>query len=396
MFLIGGAANPVLHGGGRRMPPAAGHGRAAAVPEVVFVGPLRGPPTGMVAASRAILEGLRERFSCRIHDTRSLARGAMGRGCGRAWRYAAACAGLLAGRAPAEGGGVFLALNSKGALLFDAAAVAAARLAGRRILLHHHCANYVQAQSRSMRLVCALAGPRAVHVVPSEAYGADLASLYRRARRTIVLPLALEPPAAPQPRPGRTGSPAFGFFSNVIPGKGVEDFLLLARAVEERDPAARFLVAGRLVDAALAARVGAFCRSRPSRAECVGPVDANRRSEFFDRIDVFCFMSRQEAWGMVVTEAMRRGVPVAFLRNRHVAAQFDAACRWEFDRGRPDWAERMAEALLRAAADPAALQAWSARLRGNYARLWHAHRRGLAAIGQALAARAPAGGEGRG
>lgn len=126
---------------------------------------------------------------------------------------------------------------------------------------------------------------------------------------------ALEtPPASPHPsrRPLR-----IGFLGRLHPKKNVE---VLIQAAGESSGTARLLIAGDGPPAykrhleRLAARLG-----MAGRIEWLGFVEGDRRWSFLDSLDVLALPSEYECFGMVVAEAMARGIATVVSRNAGVA-----------------------------------------------------------------------------
>jgi glycosyltransferase involved in cell wall biosynthesis len=137
-----------------------------------------------------------------------------------------------------------------------------------------------------------------------------------------VIPLGLEPAAWETPIDrdwlrarlgGRDrGRPIVLFLSRLHSKKGVVDFLLPAFRAVTRDG---FLVIAGGADAhapGYEAEVHAAVAALglTDRVHLLGPVSPAERWPAFDGADVFVLPSKQENFGLVVTEAMARGVPV--------------------------------------------------------------------------------------
>ena len=167
-----------------------------------------------------------------------------------------------------------------------------------------------------------VATARAIHVTsPGEAE--DVARLgVVPADRVFDIPLGLEPSsweAAPNPAPVRErfggkadGRPVVLYLSRLHPKKGVADILLpafarlksdavlaIAGAPDERTPG---------YDAAIRETITRLGLS--DRVRLLGPIAAADRWAVYDAADVFVLPSHSENFGVVVTEAMARGVPV--------------------------------------------------------------------------------------
>lgn len=161
-----------------------------------------------------------------------------------------------------------------------------------------------------------VAGARAVHVTsPGEAE--DVARLgLVPADRVFDIPLGMEPEAWEAPRKpaplGFDGRPVVLFLSRLHPKKGVADILLPAFARLKSD--AVLAVAGaadeRTPTYDAEVRETAVKLGIGDRVRLLGPVAAADRWAVYDAAGVFVLPSHSENFGVVVTEAMARGVPV--------------------------------------------------------------------------------------
>lgn len=114
------------------------------------------------------------------------------------------------------------------------------------------------------------------------------------------------PPARERPQ---SPVPTIGFIGRLHECKAVDVLIEACAAIKERGVDFKLLLAGdgpeREALHALAEKCGVA-----ERIEWLGWVDAAKKEEFFDRIDILAMPSRQEAFGMVMLEAMARGKPV--------------------------------------------------------------------------------------
>ena len=159
-------------------------------------------------------------------------------------------------------------------------------------------------------------GPH-VMVGISEAALAAHPPAIRRKRQAVVL----RHPAAPAPDPvGRRAdspAPVFGFLGQLNPNKGVRTFLEVARSWTGPG---RFVVAGRgRLDAEVAG-----C----DRVENRGWVSGTGKEDFFAELDCLVVPSVwPEPAGLVVGEAVVRGVPVVVARSGGLPEYVPESCR---------------------------------------------------------------------
>lgn len=111
------------------------------------------------------------------------------------------------------------------------------------------------------------------------------------------------------------------FLSNLVPGKGYEDFLsVAARVLQERDDV-HFAMVG-----AAAAEVRDHVQSRiedsprPTHITYEGPADDASKWGFFAQAKVLVFPSEREASPLVHLEALASGVPIVGYRTGALAA----------------------------------------------------------------------------
>ena len=143
------------------------------------------------------------------------------------------------------------------------------------------------------------------------------------------IPLGLGEDAwATPPWPGRLrelcegrdrGRPIVLFMSRLHPKKGIIDFLLPALKLLSID-AFLVIAGGRDPHApGYAEEVPRAIKllGLQDRVHLLGPIEPEDRWSIFDGADVFVLPSRQENFGLVVTEAMARGVPVVVSREAY-------------------------------------------------------------------------------
>jgi glycosyltransferase involved in cell wall biosynthesis len=208
-------------------------------------------------------------------------------------------------------GHVYLGLSGGKGQAYDAIFAGISRLFGRKLYLHHHSYQYLNQYRWLANLLFAISGKDAVHIVACEKMASDLKRLYPVVTEIKIISgiAALEPwesNAIPRKR-----IRAIGFLSNISIEKGILEFLDVAAWADQAKLPIRFLLAGpfqdekvrRLVEKRLAAL---------SNITCIGAVYGGDKQAFFDSIDIFLFPTNyvNESEGLVIHEAMSRGVPV--------------------------------------------------------------------------------------
>ncbi len=276
---------------------------------ILFVGPLPPPVHGFSVINAAMLARFQALVPAAVFDRAPPAgRGIGGRllhGAALLLRYAAS---LL--RSPG-GSGLYIGLSGGLGQLKDLPYVAAARLAGRPVLVHHHSFAYLRSSPWHARLVLALLrGAR--HLALCGCMADALARRYGipRAQVDVLSNAAFLPPPPPLAARERGPGLCLGFLSNITPDKGIWAFLELGDALAARGVAVQALVAGP-VAGGIATRFAAEI-ARRDWCRHLGPVYGEAKAGFFGAIDVLVFPTvyANEAEPVTLLEAMSAGVPV--------------------------------------------------------------------------------------
>ena len=297
---------------------------AAQKPRVVVVGPLPPPPHGVAVSTQLVLSSpvLRERVTLSHVDTTDR------RGLGTigdfdlqnivlALEHAALTLHRAARLRPAV---VYLTLSQGlGGLLRDAALVAAARLAGGRVVLHLHGGNYLtlyRTASRPVRLLLRACLERAECVI---VLGDSLVGMVRGivpGARVFSVPNGAPPVLGDgePPRRERAGAaaPRVLFLSGLRPAKGVYLLLECARRLRDEGVPAHFVVAGPW-DSEEYRRRGEEYVAAHRLGDVVtftGEVSGADRAREYAQADVFVLPSYNEGQPFVVLEAISAGLPV--------------------------------------------------------------------------------------
>lgn len=196
-------------------------------------------------------------------------------------------------------------------LWYQLPVVAAARLARRRLVFHHHSYAYLTAPDTAMRLIVRAGGRRMTHVTLGEPMSARLAERYPGAGPRLVCSNAgLLPPADTEvDRPA--GEIVLAHLGNLSLHKGLDTVLATFRRLRSDGVPARLLLGGPVDPGEPARLLAEAQREFGDLVEAVGPVRPEDVAAFHARSHVFLFPSRyrHEAEPLVVLEAARCGVP---------------------------------------------------------------------------------------
>ncbi len=280
---------------------------------VVAVGPVPPPVQGAAATTEALTAQL-----AAVSDLRAF-NNAIGTRGPAAWRALvklgrsarAALATLIHARG--RNRAFYIALDGGLGLTYNILLVGLARLGRYRLFLHHHSYAYINAPSRLMAFLTAIAGPKATHITLCSDMGRALAEGYPRVRQVMVLSNAalMENPVVP-PATARQGEITLGFLSNLIIEKGVDTAIDITRQARDRGYDVRLILAGGAPDSKVAGLIQAAEAELGPAIEVLGNLNDDDKAAFFARLDLFILPTRylNEAEPRVVIEALYHSIPV--------------------------------------------------------------------------------------
>jgi glycosyltransferase involved in cell wall biosynthesis len=168
----------------------------------------------------------------------------------------------------------------------------------------------------------------------------------------VVIPWGVQPPeprdADPEPSHASTDRHVVLFLGRFHPTKGVDVLLRAWARVRTRVPASTLVLAGyddgsyRQRMAALAATLGVS-----SSVAFEGPVDGPGRERLFARTSLLVLPSPAENFGLVVPEALVRGIPVITTTGTPWSRVIAENCGWWVPAGEDSLAAALADALGR-------------------------------------------------
>jgi len=208
-------------------------------------------------------------------------------------------------------GSVYLGLSGGNGQIYDAIFAGISRVFGRNLYLHHHSYQYLNHFRWLAKLLFAIAGKEAVHIVACEKMARDLIQLYPVVTEVRIISGIAALAVWNNEVRHRQQIQSIGLLSNISIEKGILEFLDVATWAQRERLQIRFLLAGPYQDDKIRFMVEERVASL-SNVTCMGGVYGSEKLEFFDSIDVFLFPTNyvNESEGLVIHEAMSRGVPV--------------------------------------------------------------------------------------
>lgn len=285
---------------------------------ILMIGPFPPPVHGASLVTARLADRLRPFLQVRTRDiSQGSARG-LAYHATRACRTLAAAASIVSSD---KGCWVYLSAAGGSGLVYTAFLAAAARLSGRRLIVHHHSFAYINRRSGLMAMVAAAGGPAALHLALCRRMAERMSALYPRAARTAVLSNAFLFAAAPARAADEAAPLRLGHLSNLSREKGLHEVLALQADLARDHVASELMLAGGAADPADAAAIAAAVAKGEARH--LGPLYDGEKDSFFAGLDVFLFPSRyvNEAEPLVVFEALAQGLPVLAYDRGCIAEQ---------------------------------------------------------------------------
>jgi glycosyltransferase involved in cell wall biosynthesis len=204
---------------------------------------------------------------------------------------------------------VYLGLSGGNGQIYDSLFAGLSRLMCKKLYLHHHSYHYLNQVRWVAKLLMGVAGRKAVHIVACEKMASDLKLLYPMVGEVRIVSgiAALESWIGEVHQ--RTEIQTIGFLSNISVEKGILEFLEIAAGADHAKSPIRFLLAGPYQDNEVRLLVEQYMAIL-NNLTYIGAVYGSHKQAFFDSIDVFLLPSHNESEGLVIHEAMSRGVPV--------------------------------------------------------------------------------------
>lgn len=286
----------------------------AAKRTVVFAGALPPPVTGMTVMTQVIVDALRQTGPLISYNW---SRGKPLRGwrwkAARTWGALKSVVGLLT-RGSGREASLYYGVSSGSGLYSDMAIVAAARLRGYRVVLHHHTYAYLYRRDWRIAVLDRLIGAEGAHGVHCPPMQQDLLKYYDSKAEFLFVPptVVAQRLESGTTRSTPTSELVLGMLSNLTFAKGLDDAIATFERLAERGLPVRLILAGPCMGAAERALIDGALARWPDRIEYRGAVYGRDKAQFFSDIDVFVFPTRyiHESWGIVLSEALAVGCPL--------------------------------------------------------------------------------------
>ena len=248
----------------------------------------------------------------RLSTVVSCPRGSVAYHLGRARRVLAAMWHLWSLRSHRPS--VYISCDAGPGMVYTAVLLAWSRVLRLNRWLHHHSYSYLDEPSSLFRWLLVLTGASTNHLVGCSDMAKCLRCATRRPLHIIELPImyAVEKPQKGRTLSGRREPIILGHLSNLSAEKGLRDVFITLAALERGGMPAELVVAGPPATPGDAVLLEELLEAAGDKVRYLGPVYGADRDKFFDLIDVFLFPSRyrNESFGLVVGEALLRGVEV--------------------------------------------------------------------------------------
>lgn len=280
---------------------------------ILAVGPVPPPVTGLTTVQSQMSQSL-----SKMGEFRTASFSRPGRGMARflPWRIVRALGyvraiSLLAVRRFNRPVAIYFPVNTRWALIWDAALCTIARMRKYRVILHHHSYSYLDRESLPFRMFKKTIPSGSVHLALCDPM-ADLLKEKVRNGRAIVIPNVPSNDALDSPPKVQHTPFTLGFIGNITISKGIDLAIETYEMLQELSVPVRLVVAGPLEGAEERTLIARAQSKNGDSVKYIGPVYGADKDSFFADIDALLFPTkyRVEAQPLVIEEAMRAAVPV--------------------------------------------------------------------------------------
>lgn len=210
---------------------------------------------------------------------------------------------------------IYIGISGGWGQCYDTLFLMIARMVDCQIYIHHHNYAYLDKPWFLTRLLVLVAGKCAIHIVACEKMKNELQLCYPHADKVMVISgiAALDFTSCEYRQ--RMVPHTLGFISNITREKGIFEFIQVVIRLHEIGIDIRAHIAGPFENESIRNAVLTEILPYPF-IQYVGAKYGKEKSDFFSLIDVLLFPTKNESEGLVIHEAMSRGIPViAFARG---------------------------------------------------------------------------------
>jgi glycosyltransferase involved in cell wall biosynthesis len=275
---------------------------------VVFFGPLPPPINGMAAVNERVLSLLYQRSAkvCVIDTSRKSDESLMHVVVKRI--YATIVSPLILAISYLRGyRKVYLSLNDGLGIMIMIPFLLLCRILNLEVYIHHHSFKYIVNKSHLVSIITLISGPLSTHIFLCQCMLEQFSKRYGGRFKNYVIPNTVAHPPEPMDKVAENRPFTIGLLSNLTIEKGLGDFLqLLAQC-----PDIRGVLAGPILGSVENDLYIEAAKLLGDRLIYLGTVHPNKKSEFFEKLDLFVFPTRYktEAYPLVLLESLSHGVP---------------------------------------------------------------------------------------
>jgi glycosyltransferase involved in cell wall biosynthesis len=192
--------------------------------------------------------------------------------------------------------------------LLDLFIAVTARVAGCRLVLHHHSFAYLNHYKLLTAAVVRVAGIRAVHIVLGPTMETKLKSQYGSAHTFFASNAKFV--TGQLSTTENLSSLRIGFLGNLSESKGILEFLAVCSKLSKEGISFEATIAGPWAHERIRRKIHA-AQTSFGNLRYIGPVYGNDKLAFFREVDVLIFPSKyeNEAEPLVILEALSCGIP---------------------------------------------------------------------------------------
>lgn len=205
---------------------------------------------------------------------------------------------------------LYYPISSGLGLYKDLAFLATTKFLGYRLVIHHHTYAYIYARDWRVALLDRLVGHRGAHIVHCELMRDDFLATYGSKSSFILVPPTVVSKRFKAAQSKPHAGFVIGFLSNLSLAKGLDDAIATFELLAATGEKIRLILAGPCHDQSDRQLIDSTISRWPNQVEYLGPVYDEAKARFFAEIDAFVFPTRNESWGIVLSEALTAGVPV--------------------------------------------------------------------------------------